>query len=181
MRNEIKDFYYKDKKQQEEKAKRKENNQFSVEDEDSIDEYLNDNSQKRMYLKFYRYFERKYKYEICPMKSISFIDNNFFDDGASKNKSKISQSVHTLAKSKLSNNTYTEKSRKDTMGNAEEPNEEIEDPNAPKKFWPGEVLIKEKSSNFIKWISSIFQTINDLEISDYMNVTLIFYFYSLIL
>lgn len=120
MRNEVKDYYYRDMRAQEERRIRKEYNlKHGIDEDDSIEEYLKDKLQKRIYAKFYKYLEDSYEIYICPIK----------------------------------------------------PKDE-NDPDGPKEFCPGRITLKEKSTDFIKWISSIYQTINDLNIPDYSNVSI---------
>lgn len=130
MRNEVKNFYVKDRKAQEERRLRKEYNELNGIDDDSIDEYLKDRLQARIYEQFYPFIDEKYLYRICRVKS----KENNINEGNDKNLNL----------------------------------------NEEKEFCPGSIILKEKTSDFIKWISSIFQTINDSQISDYSNVNLIF-------
>ena len=167
MRDEIIDFYYKDKKLQEEKRKRKENIEFKQDEEDSIDEYLNDNSQKRIFMKFYKYFEKKYNYEICPINELN--EHHLNEDDKSKSISGTSKNITISQQSKSKYTNNTNKSKPVPVNDIIEEVEE-NDENKIKKFCPSSIIIKEKSSNFIKWISSIFQTINDSNITDYANV-----------
>jgi hypothetical protein len=173
MRNEIKEFYYKDKQKQEEKKRRKESENYNpIEEEDSIDDYLNDNSQKRVFLKFYHFFETEYKYIICPIKEVNEKD----DDNDSDNSSKINKSINEDNKSKYSNYTNNnnieekDKDKEIDKDNNIKDQEKENNENKIMKFSPSKIIIKEKTSNFLKWISSIFQTINDSNITDYANV-----------
>jgi hypothetical protein len=165
MRNEVKEFYYKDMKAEEEKRKKKESEEYNpFEEEDDLDGYLNDNAQKRMYEKFYKYFERNYKYEICPMNDSK--DHFKYDDQYSKNIS-LSDKSDPMSSLNLQSKSNTNLSNKTKPANEVILETEIDKiPN----FFPGEIIIKDKSSNFIRWISSIFQTINDLKIGDFANV-----------
>jgi len=127
LRNSIKEVYNKDLQIQKEKQLKKEHN---YEEEDSIDNYLEDNSQKRLYMKFFKHFEAKYEYKICPViEQIDYENENTESRGHSQNGDKVPF-------------------------------------NKVKKLIPSNLVVKEKTCDFLKWITSIFQTINELKIND---------------
>jgi len=128
MRNEVKEFYYKDLKVKEKRRlKREYNEMHGIEEDDSIEEYLEDKLQGRIYKKFYQFVEDNYEYVVCPVK------NKVIENNDNNNNIIISEE---------------------------------------KKLCPNEIILKEKSTDFIKWISSIFQTINDTSITDCFNVNI---------
>ena len=130
MRNEVKDFYYKDLKIKERRRlKREYNEMHGIEEDDSIEEYLEDKLQGRIYKKFYQFVEDNYEYVICPLKD-KVKEENINNDNIIISEKKV--------------------------------------------LSPSEIILKEKSTDFIKWISSIFQTINDTNITDYLNVNNLF-------
>ena len=142
MRQEVKDYYYRDLKTQAEiKLKKEHNIANGIEEDNSIDEYLKDKLQKRIYEQFYQFFDNKYDIVICPLKE--------------KEKEKEEEN----------NNEDKELVKKGGAWFATATKE--------KKFSPGSINLKEKTTDFIKWISSIFQTINDTQISDYSDVNYI--------
>jgi hypothetical protein len=176
MRNEIKENYYKDKQKEEEKKRRKESENYNlIEDEDSIDEYLNDNAQKRIFSKFFHHLDSEYIYMICPVKEVN-VNNDELDydnDSDSDSSSTTNKTKSEHSKSKYTNNTNKTKEKSNNYDQEKQKNMNIFEnlnENKIKKFCPGKIILKEKTSNFIKWISSIFQTINDSNITDYANV-----------
>ncbi len=104
-------------------------------EDDSIDGYLEDNSEKRLFSKFFIHFQKKYEYKVCPVMEEYEEDDLKMD---------ISRSVSS--------------------------NEN--DNNIVKKFIPSNLVTKEKTCDFLRWITSIFQSINELEIPDFQNVYL---------
>jgi hypothetical protein len=135
LRNSIKEFYYQDLQIQKEKQLKKLQNQINYEEEDSIDNYLEDNSQKRLYMKFFKHLEEKYDYKICPV--FEKIDYE---------------------------NEITQRTESRSYNNEQVPHSKI------KKLIPSNLYTRDKTCDFVKWISSIFQTINELEIYDAYNV-----------
>jgi len=132
MRNEVKEYYQQEMKAKEEKRLKKEYNKLNgIEEDDSLEEYLKDKLQGRIYMKFYQFIEEKYKYVICPI---------------------------------------IEKEVKEEENEVNNENNNILKDKEEKKLSPGAIILKEKSTDFIKWVSSIFQTINDSQITDYLNV-----------
>lgn len=144
MRHAIKESYQKELHSKKEKELKRINRLTTFDDEDSIEDYLEENTIKRLYKKFYKFLETKYDFKICPLYDLNV---NSFD-----------QSV---------NNSFSNSGSFDSHNFVNITNHKN---NIIKMLRPSQLYTKEKCCDFIKWITSIFQTINDLEICDYYNV-----------
>lgn len=142
LRNSIKEFYYKDLQIKKEKKLKKLKKEHEHEDDDSIDNYLEDNSQKRLYMKFFKHLEAKYDYKICPV--VEEID---------------------FEKEYDTNRTESYSHNNDEVSHSK-----------VKKMIPSNLVTKDKICDFLKWITSIFQTVNELKIHDSFKVHRLFIF-----
>jgi len=148
LRNSIKEFYYKDKNNQRERKLKKLRKISNQDQEESSDNFLEDTSQKRLYKRFFRHIEANYEYKVCP----------FFEQIEKKNEESI-DTISEEIKSNIDENENLEISS-------------LKEIIKIKKLTPSNLVTKVKTCDFIKWITSIFEAINQMEINDVINVNL---------